>query len=255
MIVGIHQPAYLPWLGYFDRIRSVDLFIYLDTVQFQKGSFQNRNKVMTQAGPKWLTVPVETAGKLYDTPLKDLCIDASQRWQAKHWSTLKMSYATAPAFRQAAAQIESFYTSEWVRLSDLCWDMLMVFNRLLGIDTKIVRASDLGDVGGQKSDLVLNLCRTVGASTYLSGSQGKNYLDEASFDRVSIAVRYQNFVPKPYRQQANIFVPALGVVDFLFNESEPAQEFAKMGLDGATDGAGRRMCQVEAGKHKEAKNE
>ena len=119
MIVGIHQPAYLPWLGYFDRIRSVDLFIYLDTVQFQKGSFQNRNKVMTQTGSKWLTVPVETAGKLYDTILKDLRVDNSQRWQSKHWSTLKMNYASAPAFARISEEIKFFYYSNWVLLADL----------------------------------------------------------------------------------------------------------------------------------------
>lgn len=228
MIVGIHQPAYLPWLGYFDRIRSVDLFIYLDTVQFQKGSFQNRNKVMTQDGPKWLTVPVETAGQLYDTALKDLRIDVSQRWQKKHWSTLRTSYGSAPAFDPVSREIEGFYDRQWELLSDLCWEMLLVFNRLLDLDTRLVRASDLGNVDGRKSDLVLNLCRKVGATMYLSGSQGKDYLNEPRFAEAGIVVEYQNFVPAPYRQQGDTFVPALGVVDFLFNEPEPARVFAKM---------------------------
>lgn len=221
MIVGIHQPAYLPWLGYFDRIRSVDLFIFLDTVQFQKGSFQNRNKVLTGNGPVWLTVPVETAGKLFATELKDIRIDAGQRWQSKHWSTLKLNYSSAPAYRAVAPLLEPFYQREWLGLSDLCWEMLLVFNRLLGIETKIIRASELGPIEGKKSDLVLNLCREVQASTYLSGSQGRDYLDVASFSDAGINVEYQSYTPKPYTQRFKEFVPALGVVDLLFNEPEP----------------------------------
>lgn len=228
MIVGIHQPAYLPWLGYFDRIRTVDLFIYLDTVQFQKGSFQNRNRVLTRNGPTWLTVPVETAGKLYSTLLKDVVIDNSKNWQAKHWGTLRMNYASAPMFRAMAPEIEAFYSCRWQRLSDLCWEMLTAFNRMLGIGTRIVRASELGEVNGHKSDLVLNLCRRVGATAYLSGSQGRDYLDLDSFRSAGIDVQFQNYLPMPYPQLAAEFVPALGVVDFLFNVLDPAERFTAL---------------------------
>jgi len=228
VIIGIHQPAYLPWLGYFDRIRSVDLFIFLVTVQFQKGSFQNRNKVMTQTGSKWLTIPVETAGKFYDTTLKDLRVDNKQRWQSKHWSTLKMNYGSAPAFDSISGEIKGFYYETWAFLADLCWEMLLVFNRLLGLKTPMIKASELGEIDGQKSDLVLNLCREVGAHTYLSGSQGRNYLNEPSFAASGIKVEYQNFSPIPYHQRSETFVPTLGIVDFLFNETEPVKTFTRM---------------------------
>jgi len=228
LIVGIHQPAYLPWLGYFDRIRQVDLFIYLDTVQFQKGSFQNRNRVLTGNGPAWLTVPVETAGKLYSTVLKDIEIDNSRNWQAKHWGTLRMNYAGAPMFRTVAPELETFYSRPWQRLSDLCLEMLMAFNRMLGIDTRIVRASELGQVNGRKSDLVLDLCQRVGATTYLSGSQGKDYLDMESFRSAGIGVQFQHYLTLPYPQPVASFVPALGVVDFLFNVPDPANGFAAL---------------------------
>lgn len=217
MIIGIHQPAYLPWLGYFDRIRKVDLFIYLDTVQFQKGSFQNRNKILTRNGPVWLTIPVETSRKLYSTTLNDLKIDESQRWQSKHLSTLRMSYSNAPLFGEIYPRLEPFYQRPWFRLSDLCWEMLLEFNKILGINTPIVRASEMPAVEGKKSDLILNLCRAVGATQYLSGSQGKDYLDMGSFLAAGIDVEFQSFVPEPYPQQSAEFVPALGVVDYLFN--------------------------------------
>jgi hypothetical protein len=221
VIVGIHQPAYLPWLGYFERIRAVDLFIYLDTVQFQKGSFQNRNRVLTRDGPVWLTVPVETRGKLYSTTLKDLRIARGGRWQSKHVSTLRMSYSGAPRFSEVFPRLEPFYRRSWSGLSELCWEMLAEFDRMLGIDTPIVKASDVPGAQGRKSDLILSLCRAVGATSYLSGSQGRGYLDTDSFSAAGIGVEFQDYVPEPYPQQAPQFVPALGIVDYLFNVADP----------------------------------
>jgi hypothetical protein len=221
MIAGIHQPAYLPWLGYFDRIRSVDTFIFLDTVQFQKGSFQNRNKILTASGPIWLTVPVVTSGKLFDTTLKDVEIDATQNWQSKHWSTLKMNYGATSEYANLAPQLERFYNTEWSSLADLCWEMLLEFNRIFNIKTKVIRASELGPIQGKKSDLVLNLCRSMNASRYLSGSQGRDYLDVTSFLDAGIDVEYQNYMPVAYKQRSKEFVPAMAVVDLLFNEQKP----------------------------------
>lgn len=226
MIVGIHQPAYLPWLGYFDRIASVDLFIYLDTVQFQKGSFQNRNKILVANGPAWLTVPVETAGMLETNILKETRIRDDQPWRAKHLGSLRAAYGRAPMFTEIMAKIEPFYLRPWQRLADLCWDMLAEFNRILGIRTRIVKASELGEVAGKKSDLVRDLCLRVGATGYLSGSQGREYLDLHSFDAAGIPVRFQDFAPRPYPQRNPGFVPAMAVVDYLFNVPHPDQMFA-----------------------------
>ena len=232
MIVGIHQPAYLPWLGYFDRIARVDVFIYLDTVQFQKGSFQNRNKVLCGDKSIWLTVPVQTAGKLYTNVLKDVGIDASQDWQSRHIAALQQGYRKAPLFGDIMDRLEPFYSRSWTHLSELCWEMLLSFNDLLGVKTRIVKASDLGDVEGRKSDLVLNLCRAVGVNHYLSGSQGRDYLDLASFAEAGISVEFQKFTPEPYPQQSPSFVAALGCVDYLFNVDSPERLFQPAGVPG-----------------------
>lgn len=228
MIVGIHQPAYLPWLGYFDRISNVDLFIYLDTVQFQKGSFQNRNKILGPKGPMWLTVPVETAGKLDTNFLQETRCDNTQNWNVKHLGSIRAAYGRANNFADVMPQLMPFYTNKYDHLSDLCWDMLAEFNRMLGIRTEIVRASQLGDVEGKKGDLVRDLCLKVGADGYLSGSQGRGYLDLASFAKAGIKVKFQNFRPTPYPQSTNDFVPAMGVVDYLFNVSRPERMFASI---------------------------
>lgn len=225
MIVSIHQPAYLPWLGYFDKILRSDLFIYLDTVQFQKGSFQNRNRIRTKSGPIWLTVPVETKGKLYDLALKDVPVDHRQNWQSKHLASLKMNYGKAPFTADRLAQIEHFYTEPQPYLSAVCFDMMVAFNAMLGITTPVVRASDLGPMDGAKSDLVQALCQSVGAKTYLSGSMGRDYLDEAAFADAGLEIVYQDYQHPVYRQQYSGFEPAMGIVDLLFNEARPTEFF------------------------------
>ena len=220
--VSIHQPAYLPWLGYFDKIRQADCFVYLDTVQFQKQSFQNRNKIRTADGWVWLTVPVETKGKLYDTALKDLAINNRIDWRRKHRAAIEMNYRKAPNFEAVMAWLGPVYDRDWARLSDLCFEMMVTVNRLLGIETEIVKASDLAEVDGSKGDLVLNLCRALGAERYLSGSLGRDYLDAAAFREAGIDLAYQDYTHPQYGQAYPGFEPYMAAVDLLMNEAEPA---------------------------------
>ncbi|MCG8355202.1 MAG: WbqC family protein [Kiloniellales bacterium] len=221
-VVSIHQPAYLPWLGYFDKIRRADRFVYLDTVQFQKQSFQNRNKIRTADGWTWLTVPVETKGVLYETPLKDLRINNRVDWRRKHLRAIEMHYRKAPRFAEVMPLMEGFLGRDWDRLADLCFDMLTAFNRLLGIETEVLRASALSGVEGGKSDLILNLCRHLGATQYLSGTLGRNYLDEAAFEAAGIELRYQDYAHPVHAQAYDGFEPYMGVIDLLMNEPDPA---------------------------------
>ena len=218
--MSIHQPAYLPWLGYFDKIARSDLFIYLDTVQFQKSSFQNRNKILSKDGPIWLTVPVETSGVLYTAPLKDIRLSGNA-WQRKHLTALQMNYGGAIRAQDVLADLQKFYLAEWKTLSDLCWSMLEYFSTSLGIENDIVRASELKATGG-KSDLILELCKEVGATTYLSGALGRDYLNLADFRREGIAVEFQDYKHPTYKQLYPGFVPNMGVVDLLMNERDPS---------------------------------
>lgn len=220
MIVSIHQPAYLPWLGYFDKIARADLFIWLDNVQFQKSSFQNRNKILTKDGPVWLTVPMRTSGVLYETPLKDVEIDNSKNWRVKHLSSIKMNYGKAPRFGDCFPALSRFYEREWLTLDRLCWDMLEYFNTLLGVKTPVRRASEM-NADGAKSDLILDLCKKAGATTYLSGALGRDYLDVESFSAAGIAVEFQDYKHPTYQQAYPGFTPNLAVVDLIMNENEP----------------------------------
>lgn len=221
MKVSIHQPAYLPWLGYFDKIRRSDLFIYLDTVQFQKQSFQNRNKVKTPQGAVWLTVPVMSKGVLVGTELRDLAINPAVPWRKKHLRTIEMNYGKAPFFHNVMAWLAPFYAREWHGLSDLCFAMLTEMVAQLGIKTKIVKASELDYDVGSKSDLVLNICKSVGATSYLSGSLGVDYLDVKSFEANGISVEFQDYQHPQYQQVYEGFEPFMAAIDLMMCEEFP----------------------------------
>jgi len=221
MKIAIHQPAYLPWAGYFDKIRSVDLFIFLDNVQFQRGSFQNRNKIFSKHGPIWLTVPTLTSKGYFEEKILDLKIDSNQRWQLKHFKSLCNNYSKAPMFKKIMPKIEGFYFNKEESLSQLCWDMLNVFNEILGIKTPIIRASEIQGLNGKKSDLILDICKSTNARVYLSGDNGRDYLVEEDFQGSGITIQYQNYMIKPYKQIGDGFTPALGIVDLLFNSNFP----------------------------------
>jgi hypothetical protein len=223
MIVSINQPAYLPWLGYFERIAVSDLHIVLDHVQFEKNSFTNRNKARTKEGSTWLTVPLSTTGRFGDLAISGIEFAAGNPWRKKHWATLRMSYARAPFFTTYAPAYEALYAREWTAFMPMVRAFLEQHLRDLGIATPLRFSSEM-NVGGAKSELVLNLCRAVGADTYLSGALGRNYLDEAGFTAAGMAVRYQDYAHPTYAQCQPGFEPFMGVLDLLFNHGPGSLE-------------------------------
>lgn len=220
MIVSIHQPAYLPWLGYLDRIAASDTFIFLDTVQFEKNSFTNRNRIKTANGPLWLTVPVLSQGHIGRT-LQDLKIDNRQDWKTRHLRSIEQNYRKAPFFSERFPRLAALYEGTEESLAELCFRQLHFWAGEFRLKAKILRASDL-KAEGAKSGLVLSLCQATGATTYLSGPQGRGYLDEASFAGAGIALRYQDFAPRPYPQLFGDFAPAMAALDYWMHTSDPA---------------------------------
>lgn len=214
MIVTISQPRYLPFPGYLHRIDRSDRFILLDTVKYSHHDWENRNKIKTAQGPSWLTVPVNAK---FGVPIPEVRIDNSAPWQERHWRTLEQSYPRAPYFDWLAAVLRPIYeTRRWDDLMTLDTTVTMMLAGLLEIEADVVLASELR-VESAGSDLILDLCRAVGADTYLSGSEGRNYLDIAAFHAAGISVLYQDFEPAPHPQLHGDFVPNLSAVDLLFN--------------------------------------
>ncbi|HEY9746184.1 MAG TPA: WbqC family protein [Oculatellaceae cyanobacterium] len=218
MIVSVHQPAYLPWLGYFDKIIRSDVFVYLDTVQFEKNSFINRNRIKTVQGVAWLTVPVKIKGH-FDKTLQEIEIDNTQDWKKKHLRSIYFNYKKAPRFEVCYPKLEALYAKDYLLLSELCWEHLRFWLRELKINTTLVRASEL-PVSGKGSDLILSLCQHLGAKTYISGCLGRNYLQQKDFHDAGIAVEYQDYRCFPYPQLWGGFLSHLCIVDFWMNSDE-----------------------------------
>lgn len=215
MLVAIHQPEHLPWLGFFEKMLRADLFVLLDDVQFSKGDFQNRNRVKGACGAQWLTVPVV---QKFPQRINEVLI-AGDDWQARHWKTLRSCYARAAHFDEFAPLFEDFYRRPWTRLAELNVAAIELIARALGVERKWVLASEL-KVRGQKSELVLNICKTLCASAYYSGRAGSTYLNQDEFGQAGIEIVVQNFGHPVYEQlftKESGFVPNLSAVDLLFN--------------------------------------
>ncbi len=217
MIVSIHQPNYLPWLGYFHKIANSDAFVFLDNVPYTKNSLINRNKIKTQRGASWMTLSVLTKGRK-EQFIGDTEINNGTPWRETHWKTIKANYSKAPYFPEYRDRFESIYQKDWKNLCDLNETLIKLICEIFGIQNpKFVRASELG-VCGKSTSLLINICKAIGADTYLSGNGGKKYMDEELFDKERIILKYSEFQHPVYRQLWGDFIPNLSVIDFIFNE-------------------------------------
>jgi hypothetical protein len=215
MIVAIHQPNLFPWLGYFDKMRQADVFVLLDIVPFTKGGYQNRIRLKGVKGPQWLTVPVMTRGRL-GQPTCDVLTAADRPWRRNHTATLEMLYHKAPAFSDLMPHVTGLYGTATDRLVDFAVPGIAWMRECLNIRTRLVKASDL-HVTGSASGLLVNLVRSLGGTTYLSGPSGRSYLDIEPFERAGIRVAFHAFAPFEYPQLSSPFAGGLSTLDYLFN--------------------------------------
>jgi len=217
MIVTIHQPEYLPWLGFCDKAINVDLFVLLDSVQFRKNYFQNRNRIRSATGPIWLSVPVSLKDG-HKQPIKDIRINnrEARAWRVKTWKSIVQCYRRAPYFEDYAPFFESLYSQDWDLLVDLNCSVIDYVFESLGSKAKRIRSSDLG-IHQSKTDLLVEICREVGATSYISGISGKDYLEMDKFSECGIELRFQEFYHPVYKQLYQPFVPCMSVIDLLFN--------------------------------------
>ncbi len=218
MIMSAHQPAYLPWLGYIDKIKRSDVFIFLDTVQYEKNSYTNRNKIKTANGPIWLSIPVIKTDH-FDKIMSEMPIDQKSRWQRKHLNSIQMSYSKAPHFKELFPKLQELYSADYDNLVDATWDHLMFWLDVLDIHTKVIKSSSL-DVSSKKSDFVFDLCKAVDADYYISGAMGKDYLETEKFNKAGITVEFQDYKHPIYPQLHGEFLPNMGIVDFAMNAED-----------------------------------
>jgi hypothetical protein len=216
MRVAIHQPHYLPWLGFLHRMAQADLFIVLDHVQFERGNYQNRTRVRVNGAAHWLTVPVLQRSR--DERILDKTIDNRRDWAAAHYETLRRAYTSAGYFGAYGPRLKRIYERRWERLVDLNLATLELLREAFGIATPMVKSSGLA-ARGAKSELVLNLCKAVGARALIVGLGGsREYLDRTAFAQAGIALELQEFRHPVYPQRGGgPFVAGLSAIDRLFN--------------------------------------
>lgn len=221
MLVAIHQPTFLPWLGYFDRMVKADLFVLLDHVQFERRNYQNRTLIRLEDEARWLTVPVVQLSqkeRIVEKRVDDSQGDGPRGWGPKSFMTLRFAYRKAPHFETYAPRLRELLEARWDKLVDLNIATLEFVREALEIRTPMIRSSEL-PVEGQRSGLLLDICRKVGASAFLGGMGGsRDYLDKEAFAAAGMGVQWQDFRSPQYPQcGAGAFLPGLSALDLLFN--------------------------------------
>jgi len=218
MLVAIHQPHYLPWLGYLHRMAQADLFIVLDHVQFERRNYQNRSQIRLDGEALWLTVPVVQRSQKERIVEKLIDNGGPRPWGPLHFSTLRHAYREAEHFSTYAGALRKILDARWERLAELDRAMLDLLREAFEIRTPLVRSSELA-VGGARSDLILNLCRAAGADALLAGFGGsRGYLDLEAFAREGVRIKWHDFKHPTYEQcGGQPFIPGLASIDLLFN--------------------------------------
>lgn len=192
------QPTYLPWLGYFNLMASVDIFVFLDNVQFSKQSWQQRNRIIIKDQLFWLTVPVLSHGKSAQL-INQVKIKQEVCWESKHQKTIIDTYRGAPWGGMVIDLISEVLLKKTDSLCELNISLIDAIANLLKIKCKIVRASSL-NCSGERSERLLAICRTVGGTEYLSPLGSKEYLEmDGVFADAHFPIIYQNFSPSVYR--------------------------------------------------------
>lgn len=215
---AIHQPNYIPWLGYFYKMIECDIFVYLDTVQYPRGqSFANRNKIKTPNGVTYLTIPVSSpSGNDGKVDYVDVEF-ANEKWPRKHLKTTHMSYARSPYYDDIYPLYETVVHNR-KSFVDLNIQLIDSFAEYLGITTRRVRLSELLGEYGQKTQLIVDIGNALNAEIYISGQGGgRDYNDEALLEENGLTLQYSEFVHPEYPQLWGDFVSHLSIIDLLFN--------------------------------------
>lgn len=226
--LAAHQPQYLPWLGYFDKLDRADVFVLLDDVQFKKNEWQNRNRIKTADGWQWLTVPV-----LHDfgQTIAEVEIHRQAPWARKHQAALRTNYAPAPGFEAVMPGLSGILERPWEYLAPLNVTLVRWIAAELGIDTTTMLGSELENRDDPTLRLV-DLCDTAGCDTYLSGSGARDYLEIEPFQDAGIEVVFQEFAHPVYPQLFDDFEPNLSVIDLLMNCGSGSLEVIRSGRRG-----------------------
>ncbi len=213
MIYSVHQPHYLPYPGYLEKVAASDRFVFLEGVQYVRREYQNRNRVKGPDGPQWLTVPVRGE---YRARIDEMQVDDSTGWRRKHIETLRRFYAHAPHLEELDRFAEVI-GGTFASLAELTIATTSFFLDRFGITTPRAKQASLEGLPEEPNHRIAEIGRRLGAEVYLAGAGGRNYMDLAAFREAGIEVRWFEHTPRPYRQLHGGFLPHLGAIDLLLN--------------------------------------
>jgi len=214
MKITIHQPNFLPYLGFFDKCDYADILVLYDSTQFKKNDYQNRNKIKGKDRWFWLTVPVNY--KFGDT-INEVKIDNSKEWKKDHLRSLETCYSGSKYFNLYFSRIKDIYEKKWNFISDFNVELIKFVLNELGIKCKVVLSSELG-IKNKGTEALIEICKKLKSTKYISGRDGKKYLKIEIFKREGLAVKFQNYQHPKYNQKFGEFKPYMCILDLLFNE-------------------------------------
>jgi hypothetical protein len=219
MKVAIHQPNFLPWLGYFYKISKVDLFVFLDDVQYIKRGFIHRNKIRSGNDAKWLTCSVATKGEYYQN-INEARYSEPSISEEKIYGLLKENYKKAPFYDRYMQFLHDNLDLQNLSLAEQNIRLITAIMKEMNITTKLVRSSELEGIEGTSTERLISICRNTGADTYLAGFGAVNYQDDELFMQSGIVPVRSDFVHPVYNQVGEGFISNLSVIDFLFNAGD-----------------------------------
>ncbi len=217
MIVSIHQPHFLPWLGYFNKVFNSDVFVWLHGVQFRKNYFQNRTKIKNPSNDSefWLTVPVKA--KLTDN-IDEVTI-ADAKWAARVSKTIQQFYSKSPYYNEYFEALIELINRPATLVEEVNYQTFIYLLKVLSYQGKVVRMDELGELSNEPNQRLIDICKKLGAQHYIAGKGGKNYLNKKKWEEEGINISWQSFDSDAitYQQMGKAFLPSLSLIDCLFN--------------------------------------
>ncbi len=218
---AIMQPTYNPWIGYFDLMDKVDIFVFLDNVQLVKRSWQVRNRIKTPQGELFLTIPIRKQRRREETTIKNALINDNINWRLKHLKSYELNYKKAPFFEEVYPLLEKLLLNNISYLGDFNINFIKSIADAIRINTVTIRSSDMKEIRGKKDELLVSICKNIKCNIYISPIGSAGYIESknpgGAFSKNKIELYYHNFEHPIYKQLHGAFLPYMGIVDLLFN--------------------------------------
>jgi len=221
--LAILQPSYIPWMGYFEQIIHVDIFVFYDDVQYTKNDWRNRNKIKVHNSSNWLTIPVKAVD---NKKINEVIIDNTKNWKVKHLKTIQQFYNKSKYFKEIYPLLENNINSNVDSIALVSINIIKDIANYLELKTKFYLSSEL-NIEGSRNERLINICKYFKADSYYSGLSAKDYLNIKLFEKNNLKVEFQNFQHPIYSQLHGDFIPYLSIIDLLFNHGKYSKKFIK----------------------------